>query len=162
MLLVPACVTVFVLPPSVVVVALAFCSRDDDRRRRRRRRQIRFEYLRSAFLASFRRVTCVSLKALPLLDSSVGAFVDVATNATLVVAVVVVGRTCSSSLSLSFSHKEVEEERSDSVCAFPFLCRKMDETNLFFDLSTKNEMKPLNIVSCFFFLSLSLLFVFFW
>ena len=141
----PACVTVFVLPPSVVVVALASAlatttdDDDDDV-------EFLFGYLRSAFFGPpFRRVAFVSLKALPLLDSSVGAFVDVATNATLVVAVVVVDAHMlflSLSLFLLLLLKEVEEERSDGVCAFPFLCRKWNETDLFFDLSTKNEMKP--------------------
>jgi len=82
-------VTVFVLPPSVVVVALASAlatttddDDDDDV-------EFLFGYLRSAFFGPpFRRVAFVSLKALPLLDSSVvGAFVDVATNATLVAVV---------------------------------------------------------------------------
>ena len=140
----PACVTVFVLPPSVVVVALASAlatttdDDDDDV-------EFLFGYLRSAFFGPpFRRVAFVSLKALPLLDSSVGAFVDVATNATLVVAVVVDAHMLFLSLSLFLLLllKEVEEERSDGVCAFPFLCRKWNETDLFFDLSTKNEMKP--------------------
>lgn len=145
----PACVTVFVLPPSVVVVALASAlatttdDDDDDV-------EFLFGYLRSAFFGPpFRRVAFVSLKALPLLDSSVGAFVDVATNATLVVVAVVVVDAhmlfLSLSLFLLLLLKEVEEERSDGVCAFPFLCRKWNETDLFFDLSThtkKNEMKP--------------------
>ena len=138
----PACVTVFVLPPSVVVVALASAlatttdDDDDDV-------EFLFGYLRSAFFGPpFRRVAFVSLKALPLLDSSVGAFVDVATNATLVVAVVVVDAHMlflSLSLFLLLLLKEVEEERSDGVCAFPFLCRKWNETDLFFDLSTKKK-----------------------
>ena len=145
----PACVTVFVLPPSVVVVALASAlatttdDDDDDV-------EFLFGYLRSAFFGPpFRRVAFVSLKALPLLDGSsvVGAaFVDdVATNAILVVVVVVVDAHMlflSLSLFLLLLLKEVEEERSDGVCAFPFLCRKWNETDLFFDLSTKNEMKP--------------------
>ncbi len=96
--------TVFVLPPSVVVVALASAlatttdDDDDDV-------EFLFGYLRSAFFGPpFRRVAFVSLKALPLLDSSVGAFVDVATNATLVVAVVVVdAHMLFLSLSLSLS-----------------------------------------------------------
>ena len=146
--------TVFVLPPSVVVVvalasALATTTDDDDDDDDV---EFLFGYLRSAFFGPpFRRVAFVSLKALPLLDSSVGAFVDVATNATLVVVAVVVVDAHMLFLSLSLSLflllllKEVEEERSDGVCAFPFLCRKWNETDLFFDLSThtkKNEMKP--------------------
>ena len=142
--------TVFVLPPSVVVVALASAlatTTDDDDDV-----EFLFGYLRSAFFGPpFRRVAFVSLKALPLLDGSsvVGAaFVDdVATNAILVVVVVVVDAhmlflSLSLSLFLLLLLKEVEEERSDGVCAFPFLCRKWNETDLFFDLSTKNEMKP--------------------
>ena len=142
----PACVTVFVLPPSVVVVALASAlatttdddDDDDDV-------EFLFGYLRSAFFGPpFRRVAFVSLKALPLLDSSVGAFVDVATNATLVVVAVVVVDAHMLFLSLSLSFYYSSLERSDGVCAFPFLCRKWNETDLFFDLSTKkkNEMKP--------------------
>ena len=99
----PACVTVFVLPPSVVVVALASAlatttdDDDDDV-------EFLFGYLRSAFFGPpFRRVAFVSLKALPLLDSSVGAFVDVATNATLVVVAVVVVDAHMLFLSLSLS-----------------------------------------------------------
>ena len=101
----PACVTVFVLPSSVGVVALASAlatttdddDDDDDV-------EFLFGYLRSAFFGPpFRRVAFVSLKALPLLDSSVGAFVDVATNATLVVAVVVDAHMLFLSLSLSLS-----------------------------------------------------------
>ena len=137
--------TVFVLPPSVVVVALASAlatttdDDDDDV-------EFLFGYLRSAFFGPpFRRVAFVSLKALPLLDSSVGAFVDVATNATLVVVAVVVVDAhmlfLSLSLFLLLLLKEVEEERSDGVCAFPFLCRKWNETDLFFDLSTHTKKK---------------------
>ena len=137
--------TVFVLPPSVVVVALASAlatttdDDDDDV-------EFLFGYLRSAFFGPpFRRVAFVSLKALPLLDSSVGAFVDVATNATLVVVAVVVVDAhmlfLSLSLFLLLLLKEVEEERSDGVCAFPFLCRKWNETDLFFDLSTHTQKK---------------------
>ena len=98
--------TVFVLPPSVVVVALASAlatttdddDDDDDV-------EFLFGYLRSAFFGPppFRRVAFVSLKALPLLDSSVGAFVDVATNATLVVVAVVVVDAHMLFLSLSLS-----------------------------------------------------------
>ena len=142
----PACVTVFVLPPSVVVVALAsaLATTTDDDDDDDDDVEFLFGYLRSAFFGPppFRRVAFVSLKALPLLDSSVGAFVDVATNATLVVAVVVVDAHMlflSLSLFLLLLLKEVEEERSDGVCAFPFLCRKWNETDLFFDLSTKKK-----------------------
>ena len=100
----PACVIVFVPPPSVVVVALASAlatttddDDDDDV-------EFLFGYLRSAFFGPpFRRVAFVSLKALPLLDSSVGAFVDVATNATLVVVAVVVVDAHMLFLSLSLS-----------------------------------------------------------
>ena len=102
----PACVTVFVLPPSVVVLvalasALATTTDDDDDDDDDV--EFLFGYLRSAFFGPpFRRVAFVSLKALPLLDSSVGAFVDVATNATLV-AVVVDAHMLFLSLSLSLS-----------------------------------------------------------
>ena len=103
----PACVTVFVLPPSVVVVALAsaLATTTDDDDVDDDDVEFLFGYLRSAFFGPppFRRVAFVSLKALPLLDSSVGAFVDVATNATLVVVAVVVVDAHMLFLSLSLS-----------------------------------------------------------
>ena len=150
----PACVTVFVLPPSVVVVALAsaLATTTDDDDDDDDDVEFLFGYLRSAFFGPpFRRVAFVSLKALPLLDSSVvGAFVDdVATNAILVAAVVVVvvdAHMLFLSLSLSTTTtKEVEEERSDGVCAFPFLCRNLDprkiSSSIYPKIKQKNEIK---------------------
>jgi len=113
-------VTVFVLPPSVVVVvalasALATTTDDDDDDDDV---EFLFGYLRSAFFGPpFRRVAFVSLKALPLLDSSVvGAFVDVATNAILVAVVVVVdAHMLFLSLSLSFYYYLKRSKKRDRM-----------------------------------------------
>ena len=120
----PACVTVFVLPPSVVVVvalasALATTTDDDDDDDV----EFLFGYLRSAFFGPpFRRVAFVSLKALPLLVSSVGAFVDVATNATLVAVVVVVdAHMLFLSLSLSFYYYLKRSKKRDRMLCVPSL-----------------------------------------
>tara|TARA_X000000368_G_scaffold11038_1_gene8852 strand:+ start:1120 stop:1548 length:429 start_codon:yes stop_codon:yes gene_type:complete len=142
-------VTVFVLPPSVVVVALASAlatttddDDDDDV-------EFLFGYLRSAFFGPpFRRVAFVSLKALPLLDSSVGAFVDVATNATLVVAVVVVdAHMLFLSLSLSFYYYSLKrsKKRDRMVCVPSLFCVENGTRQIsssIYPHTKKNEMKP--------------------